>query len=115
MPGYILAHGQATLNSDNIQYPISNIQYPTSNTYQITFDPVTLQQDFPNLDLMGRDEHRAGLADTFAIGLLLQGQKNGSAIYQANTLTFQGEQVFVRNAAPGLFDRLYLPVIIKNP
>lgn len=114
MPGYILAHGQATLNSDNIQSPISNLQYSISNTYQITFDPVTLQQDFPNLDLLGRDEHRPGLADTFAIGLLLRGQKDGSAVYQANTLTFQGEQVFVRNAAPGLFDRLYLPMIIKT-
>ncbi|MGD9099987.1 MAG: hypothetical protein PVF45_05870, partial [Anaerolineae bacterium] len=99
MAGYILEHGQVTLSGD---------------TYQVTFDPATLHEGFSNLDLIGRDAHRAGLADTFAIGLLLQGQKDGSAVYQANTLTIQGEQVFVRNAAPVLSDWLYLPVIIRG-
>ena len=88
MPGYILAHGQVTLDDANIQY-------------LITFDPAALHQDFPNLDLIGRDEHRAGLADTFAIGLLLRGQRDGGTVYRANTITIQGEQAFIGSAPPG--------------
>jgi hypothetical protein len=99
MPGYILQHGQVT---------------PSENTYQITFDPATLHQDFPNLDLIGRDEWRAGLADTFAIGLLLRGQSGSSTVYRANTITIQGEQVFVGNALPGLSNTTYLPLILKG-
>ena len=43
-------------------------------TYMIVFDPVALHEDFPNLDLTGRDNWETALSDTFAIGLLLQGQ-----------------------------------------
>jgi hypothetical protein len=85
MPGYILDHGQVM---------------PSGGTYQIIFDPVALHEDFPNLDLMGRDDHSPGLADTFAIGLLLRGQSGGSTVYRANTITLQGEQVFVTAPAP---------------
>ena len=85
MAGYILDHGQVM---------------PVGGTYQITFDPATLHNDFPNLDLVGRDEFGPGLADTFAIGLLLRGESGGSTVYRANTITLQGEQVFV--TAPGL-------------
>ena len=99
MPGYILEHGQVT---------------PSGGTYQITFDPVTLYNDFPNLDLVGRDDGSPGLADTFAIGLLLRGQSGGSVDYRANTITVQGEQVFVREALPDLSNRVYLPLILKG-
>jgi hypothetical protein len=85
MPGYILEHDQVT---------------PSGNTYQIVFDPATLHESFPNLDLIGRDEWRAGLADTFSIGLLLRGQSGSNTIYQANTITIQGEQVFIGDALP---------------
>jgi len=99
MPGYILKHGQVT---------------PSGDTYQITFDPVTLHQDFPNLDLVGRDEGRTGLADTFAIGLLLRGQSGGSTVYRANTITVQGEQVFVGDALPNLPNEIYLPLVLRG-
>jgi len=85
MPGYILEHGQVA---------------PSGGTYQITFDPVTLHNDFPNLDLVGRDDGSPGLADTFAIGLLLRGQSGGSVVYRANTITLQGEEVFVTASTP---------------
>jgi hypothetical protein len=58
-----------------------------------------------------RDEWRAGLADTFAIGLLLWGQDGGSTVYRANTITIQGEQVFVGYAPP---DRVYLPLVLRD-
>ena len=100
MPGYILAHGQVT---------------PSGNTYQIVFDPATLHQDFPNLDLIGRDTWRAGLADTFAIGLLLRGQSGSSTVYCANTITIQGEQVFIGSAPETeLPFKVYLPLILKH-
>ncbi len=99
MPGYILEHGQVT---------------PVGGTYTIVFDPVALQEDFPNLDLVGREDGSPGLADTFAIGLLLQGQSGGSTVYRANTITLQGEQVFVRNTSSGLLNEVYLPLVLKG-
>jgi len=84
MPGYILQHGQVT---------------PTTQIYEIVFDPASLHEDFPNLDLVGRDEPgRAGLADTFSVDLLLRGRRGGRPVYYANTVTLQGEQVFVGQA-----------------
>jgi hypothetical protein len=99
MPGYILEYGQATLYGD---------------TYQITFDPVALQQEFPNLDLLGRDSHKAGLADTFAIGLLLRGQRGDGTIYRANTITVQGEQLFIGDAVPRPLRDIYVPLVLKG-
>jgi len=100
MPGYILEHGQVT---------------PSGGTYQITFDPVALHDDFPNLDLAGRDDFEPGLSDTFAIGLLLRGQSGGSTVYRANTITLQGEQVFVTAPTPGPEERrVFLPLVLKD-
>jgi hypothetical protein len=96
MPGVILEQGQATVSG---------------GTFSFTYDPVTLTQDFPNLDLIGRDKFGAGLADTISIGLLLQGDDGPSKAYQAATVTLQGEEVFVligeyRHSA-------YLPVLMN--
>jgi hypothetical protein len=99
MPGYILQHGQVT---------------PSGGTYQIVFDPAALHQDFPNLDLIGRDDHRPGLADTFAIGLLLRGREGSRTVYRANTITIQGEQVFVRSALPDLPNEIHLPLVLRG-
>jgi hypothetical protein len=99
MPGYILAHRMATING---------------NTYQLTFDPVALQQEFPNLDLLGRDSHKAGLSDTFAIALLLQAQRGGSTIYHANTITIQGQQLFIGDATPRLLRDVFVPLALKG-
>jgi hypothetical protein len=100
MAGYILEQGQVA---------------PSGATYEIVFDPAALQQDFPNLDLEGRDvPGRPGLADTFAIGLLLQGQVEGGTITRANTLTIQGEQVFIGHAPLAWRAGNYLPLIWKG-
>jgi hypothetical protein len=99
MPGYILEHGQAAIHDGQ---------------WVISFDPVALHQNFPNLDLMGRDSWGPGLADTFSIGLLLSGTRDGQPVHQANTVTVQGEQVFVGGEARGEFLETYLPLVRKG-
>jgi hypothetical protein len=101
MPGYILEQGQVA---------------PSGDAYQISFDPAALHADFPNLDLLGRDAWLPGLADTFSIGLLLRGQAatgGDASVYMANTLTIQGDQVFVGNAPPRLLHEVYLPLVLR--
>jgi hypothetical protein len=98
MPGYILKRGQVT---------------PTGNAYRFVFDLVALQQDFPNLDLLGRDTWRAGLADTISIGLLLRGKQGGQTVYRANTITLQGDQVYVGGGGSSSSD-IYLPLALTG-
>ncbi|MFV2072373.1 MAG: carboxypeptidase-like regulatory domain-containing protein [Thermoanaerobaculales bacterium] len=85
MPGFILEHGQATVSG---------------GSFTFDFDPVALQQDFPNLDLYGREENRVGLSDTVSIGLLLEGTQGDAKVYRANTVTLQGQQVYVGRKQP---------------
>jgi len=100
MAGYILEHGQVQ---------------PSGDTFEIVFDPASLHQDFPNLDLVGRDNvWQAGLSDTFAIGILFQGSQGGQTTYRANTLTLQGNHVYVDNAFPGATEAIFLPLVIKG-
>jgi hypothetical protein len=100
MPGYILEHRLATI---------------AEGTYEILFDPVTLAQDFPNLDALGRHEPDGlGLSDTFAVGLLLRGQGGNGPVYRANTVTIQGDQVFVGSARPDLTNKAYLPAVFRQ-
>lgn len=80
MPGYILEHGQVQA---------------VNGKYQFVFDPVTLNRDFPNLDLLSRQAFRAGLSDTFAIGLLLKGREGENSVYYANSIIIEGDRVFV--------------------
>ena len=97
MPGFILEHGQATVAA--------------GSGYEVVFDPVRLQQDFPNLDLIGRDDpQRAGLPDTFRIGLLLRGKDaHGAPVYRANSLTLVNQEVSLAAETP--VQRAYLPLI----
>ena len=99
MPGYILQQGQVT---------------PSGGVYQISFDPVALYEDFPNLDLTGRDDWSAGLSDTFSVGLLLQGQRGDETVYRANTITIQGQEIHVRDAQPEPAKDIYLPLIRRG-
>ena len=71
---------------------------------------------------MGRDGYGPGLADTFAIGLLLRGQRQAftaatgdNTVHMANTLTIQGDQVFVGHAPPVLPHDVYLPKVLRVP
>jgi hypothetical protein len=96
MPGFILAHGQVA---------------PSDGVYQIAFDPASLHENFPNLDLVGRDSHRPGLSDTFSISLLLGGQRLGEDYFLANTITIQGQQVYAWEGAVAIPTDIYLPVM----
>ena len=93
MPGYILEHGEVE---------------PVGRRFEITYDPVTLRQDFPNIDLIGRDDRRPGLTDTITIGLLVRGETDGAVEYYANTITLQGQQVYVGGDGQG-FEDLRIP------
>jgi hypothetical protein len=101
MPGFILTHGQASIDD---------------GFYSLAFDPVALHQDFPNLDLIGRDSpYQPGLADTISIDLYLQAQRpDGAFEYRANNVTLQGDQVFIGDAPPLDLIELVLPLIQKG-
>jgi hypothetical protein len=98
MPGFILEEGQAGIAGDHFSF---------------VFDPTTLNADFPNIDLNGRDGFVPGLADTFSIGILLSGQQGGKDLFQATTLTIQGDQVYVENGVDAAAPPVYLPVVLK--
>jgi len=85
MPGYILEQGETE---------------PVDDSLTVEYDPVTLQHTYPNLDLSGKDDRGPGLADTISIGLLLC-DGDTSADCRANTMTIQGQQVFVGGNGKG--------------
>ena len=99
MPGYILKRGQVT---------------PMGNSYGFVLDPAALQKDYPNLDLVGRETYGPGLADTISIGLLLRGRKDGQAVYRANTITLQGDQVYVGGMGAAARQSVYLPLVLQD-
>jgi hypothetical protein len=99
MPGFILEEGQAQIAGDQ---------------FSLIFDPQSLHEDFPSLDLTSYHGMVPGLADTFSVGLLLTGQQQGLPVFRATTLTIQGDRVYVENAddVDPFQHRLYLPVIV---
>ncbi len=101
MPGFVLVHGQV---------------HPVNGAYSLIFDPEALARDFPNLDLFGRDSPgQPGLADTFKIGLLLQGRDaSGKPACSGNIIVLQGEQVLVTNRLEPGQHKLHLPVVVKK-
>jgi len=99
MPGFILEHGQATISG---------------STYQFVFDPATLAQDFPNLDLTARGDRVPGLSDTFSISIAAKGNAGGQTIYRANVITIQGQQVYVDSQPPEILGTsLFLPLVLR--
>ncbi len=100
MAGFILEEGQAAIGGGGFSF---------------VFDPRTLNADFPNLDLNGRDGFVPGLADTFSFGILLTGEQDGSPVNRATTLTIQGDQVYVENAEDVVItSNVYLPVVVRS-
>jgi len=95
MPGFILEQGSIT---------------PAGNTFTVTYDPVTLHNDFPNIDLTAPEESRSGLSDEILITLFLV---NDEGSYRANTITLFGEEVLVGHA-PSFRCNIYLPVILRD-
>ena len=98
MPGYILEHGQVQ---------------PSGGVYQIIYDPVSLQKDFPNLDLIGRDSWQTGLSDTISIGIFMKGKSGNGWVYRANAITIQGERVYYGDAPAEEPSDIFLPLVQK--
>ncbi len=78
MPGYILEQGTVSAAGD---------------TFTVTYDPVALHDDFPNIDLTAFDAYRPGLADQIWISFVVV-TEDGNAF--AGTVTLHGEEVLVR-------------------
>jgi hypothetical protein len=97
MPGYILQHGQESL---------------TGFAFKLLFDPLSLAQDYPNLDLYGRDSYKPGLSDTITISILLSGQLDGHSVQRAASVILQGSQVFVPQSTSDTY--LFLPFALRK-
>jgi hypothetical protein len=95
MPGFILEQGTVT---------------PAGGTFTVAYDPVTLHNDFPNIDLAAPEEWRPGLSDEVLITLFLA---DGDGAFRANTVTLFGEEVFVGHD-PSLRFPIYLPAILRD-
>jgi hypothetical protein len=101
MPGFLLEHGTIE---------------PSGDSFTITYDPLTLHQDFPNLDLVGKNESRAGLADPVFISFLVAGDQAGEGRANlAGAVFLDGEEVFVMGInVPGIAYRVYLPLLLRG-
>jgi hypothetical protein len=97
MPGFILEEGTFT---------------PSGNTFTITYDPLALHQDFPNLDLIAKDANQPGLADPVLIAFLLSGEKDGQEVHRAGAVFLNGEEVQMPETTVNHF--VYLPLILRD-
>jgi hypothetical protein len=97
MPGFILEQGTIT---------------PSGSMFSITYDPLTLHQDFPNLDLMAKDANQPGLADPVLITFLLSGEQGGQDVHLAGAVFLNGEEVQIPEGALGHL--IYLPTILRD-
>jgi hypothetical protein len=98
MSGYILEEGELTIEGDTFSY---------------TFDPLSLHQDFPNLDVV-EPEGSAALADTFTFSFLLSGQDgNGQTRHRARTVTLQGQRLMALSLESQPGHQVYLPLVLR--
>jgi len=79
IPGLILEQGQAIVDA--------------GGSFAVVYDPQALHRRFPNVDLVGRDRHDTGLADTVSIALVAV-DASGTTI-AAEAVTLQGERLFI--------------------
>jgi hypothetical protein len=77
MPGFVLEQGEGVLEGTD---------------FELLYDPVKLNRDYPNLDLTAFDYPRPGLADQIWISILFEA--NGRTL--PVTFTLHGEEVFHR-------------------
>jgi hypothetical protein len=74
---------------------------PTAGYFVINYDPETLRDTFPNIDLRRRQGWSPGLSDEIFINFVVSGNEDGTAVHRANAVTLQGEQLlFEGYAAP---------------
>jgi hypothetical protein len=66
---------------------------PTAGSFKVVYDPKTLSYTFPNVDLRRSQSWSPGLSDEVFISFAVSGTGGGAAVYQANVITLQGEQL----------------------
>jgi hypothetical protein len=95
MPGFVLEEGSLL---------------PEGDIFEIIYDPLTLHQDFSNLDLMAKDTGRPGLTDPVLVTFLLTGKQGEVDVQRVGMVFFDGEYVWV----PGKDGEwIYLPLVTK--
>lgn len=77
MPGFILEQGEGVVEGTN---------------FELSYDPVELNEEYSNLDLMAFDYPRPGLADQIWIAILFEAEGRTLPL----TFTLHGEEVFHR-------------------
>lgn len=95
MPGFILDQGTFQ---------------PSGEVFEITYDPLALHQDYPNLDLMAKDSAIAGLTDPVLVTFLLSGKQDGVDVQRAGMVFFDGDYVWVPSGSGA---QIYLPILRK--
>jgi len=80
MPGWVLETGELS---------------PTLGFFLFEYDPETLRETFPNIDLRRRQGWSPGLSDEVFISFVVSGNEGGEITHRANVVTLHGEQVFV--------------------
>jgi hypothetical protein len=94
MPGFILEQGTVE---------------PLGNVFSIAYDPLTLHEDFPNLDLVAKDAAMPGLADPVLISYLVSGWQGQEETHYAGAMFINGEEVQAPGAVYG--GLAYLPLV----
>ncbi|MBC8422441.1 MAG: hypothetical protein H8E01_00260, partial [Chloroflexi bacterium] len=92
MPGWVLQTGELT---------------SPGKAFSITYDPETLQDTFPNIDLRQPQSWAPGLSDEVFISFVISGNKGGNPVHRANALTLHGEQL--------LFEGYGQPQVVPTP
>ncbi len=80
MPGWVLESGELSL---------------TLGYFLFEYDPETLRETFPNIDLRRRQGWSPGLSDEVFISFIVSGNDGGQKVYRANVVTLHGEQVLL--------------------
>ena len=78
MPGWVLETGELT---------------SPGKAFLITYDPETLQETFPNIDLRQPQSWAPGLSDEVFVSFVISGSEDGNPVHRANVLTLHGEQL----------------------
>jgi hypothetical protein len=84
MPGWVLQTGELA---------------PTGGTFLINYDPKTLRNTFPNIDLRRPQGWSPGLSDEVFINFVVSGNDGGSTVHRANAVTLHGEQILFEGYA----------------
>jgi hypothetical protein len=78
MPGWVLQTGELA---------------SPGKAFLITYDPETLQETFPNIDLCQPQSWAPGLSDEVFISFAISGNDGGNPVHRANVLTLHGEKL----------------------